>query len=202
MSHWADDFAWQARYVPIIRRIVGPLLLEEAPAKIDKCEATDLLVLHARDMRIACRVRKPGYADRYGHEFTIRSKRDTGAVTELKKLVNGFGDWMFYGHAAEEILGIERWMIVDLHAWRAHHIRSPELMRMIAKKQHNGDGTHFVAYDVRDFPSDPPILLSQSFEMLQRAQAAIGPSSSTTRIGIRRGSSSTSRYCRARTGCR
>ncbi len=43
--------------------------------------------------------RRHGYAARYPHQFTIRAKLPTGAETELSKIVNGHGDWMFYGYA-------------------------------------------------------------------------------------------------------
>jgi hypothetical protein len=44
---------------------------------------TDLLVLDAWAMRTAARVRRPGYADRYPHQFTIRSRITSGGETEL-----------------------------------------------------------------------------------------------------------------------
>ena len=54
------DYDWQLRFLPTIRRLVGPLLLVAAPLDLDMAEATDLLVLRARDLRIGCRVRRLG----------------------------------------------------------------------------------------------------------------------------------------------
>lgn len=112
-------------------------------------------------MTIACRVRRPGYADRYPWEITIRSQRDSGMRTELVKLREGWGDWMFYGHASEDPGAVERWFLIDLHAWRGEFIRDgfaaalgkPLRYRGALKPQSNGDGTHFVAFDVRRFPA-------------------------------------------------
>jgi hypothetical protein len=60
----------------------------------------------ARDMRVAARVRRSGYAQRYPHQFTIRSRVASGAETELSRIVNGKGDWMFYGHSNAAQTGV------------------------------------------------------------------------------------------------
>jgi hypothetical protein len=162
---YAKDREWSDRYLPTIRRIVGPHLLEPAPLEEDNLHATDLIMLKARDKRIACRVRRPGFVERFGFEFTIRVERVSGAQTEMAKLINGFGDWMFYGHAAAEegILGIERWLIADLAAWRAHLIRHG--FQKLGKKMPNKDNaTFFMAFDVRDFVGEPKLLVASSFD--------------------------------------
>ena len=107
MSYSADR-RWSDAFIPAIKQIVGPLLLEESSFEVDTQQAADLVVMNARDTTIACRVRRGGYADRYGYEFTIRAKRDTGAKTELEKIIDGFGDWMFYGHAHADGTNVSR----------------------------------------------------------------------------------------------
>ena len=56
MRTYRDDRDLSDRFLPAIKRIVGPYLLEESSAKVDQNEAADL-VLVAQDVRIACRVR-------------------------------------------------------------------------------------------------------------------------------------------------
>jgi hypothetical protein len=137
------------------------LLLDGAAPELDRTEATDLIVLHARDMRIAARVRRYGYFERHGYEFTLRAKRNTGAKTELSKIVEGWGDWLFYGHADQAETIIAHWMIVDLHAFRAALIRrAANGARVLCGDKSNGDGTQFKWFDVRSFPSHPPILIA------------------------------------------
>lgn len=166
MSGFRADYEWQLKFLPAIRRLVGPLLLEPAPFELDAKEATDMLILRARDMRIGCRVRRAGYADRYPWEFTIRSQRDSGARTELEKITEGWGDWLFYGHAKhDELPEIARWFLIDLAALRAHLIR--HRARVKPAKQSNNDGTHFVAFDLLKFPPQPPILIDSSHELPQ-----------------------------------
>lgn len=165
-----EDYDWQLKFLEPIRNIVGPLLLQPAPLDVDMKEATDMLVLAARDMRIGCRVRRAGYADRYPWEFTIRSRRDSGAKTELAKITEGWGDWLFYGHAEHDSLpSLSRWFLINLHHWRAHMIRDKNAVKKGEKP--NGDGTYFVWFDLRSFPSDPPVLVASSHDVPMREAA-------------------------------
>jgi len=156
MSMFESDYSWQLQFLPKVKQIVGPLLLGQAPFDLDRAECTDLLVLRAKDMRIGCRVRRSGYYERYPNEFTIRSRRDTGASTELEKIVNGWGDWLFYGHAPDLL----HWLLVDLHAFRAQLIRNKDELKRGHKT--NGDGTYFAWFDVGSFRPDPAICIAQS----------------------------------------
>lgn len=99
-TSFATEFAWSRTWIPKIRRMVGPFLLREGTLYEDQREATDLIVLRTDGLRVACRVRKPGYAAKYMLDVTITAKRETGAACEWDKLIlGGFGDWFFYGHA-------------------------------------------------------------------------------------------------------
>ena len=93
---YASDREWSERFIPSIKKLVGPLLLEAAPLDLDRNEATDLMVFCARDMRIGARVRSHKHFENHSNDFTIRCARDSGAKTELAKIVDGWGDWMFY----------------------------------------------------------------------------------------------------------
>lgn len=153
---YAHNRLWSDNFIPQIKSIVGPCLLDVTPDEIDMHQAADLMVFTARDMRIAARIRRPGFADRYRYEFTIRAKLDSGFETELSKIVNGWGDWFFYGHADAAEKSIELWWLIDLHAVRAAWIRR----QYRSKGKDNGDGTHFKAFDLRSFPDHPPILVA------------------------------------------
>lgn len=152
---YAKDRSWADKFIPHMCRIIGPRLLVPSDFTVDANEATDLIVLDAKDKRIACRLRRPS-AKRYPYDFTIRYSRPNGVKTEYAKFVDRFGDWMFYGHVSEHEQFIERWMIIDLEAWRMQHDQVP------SSRMSNGDGTTFLAYDVRQFAADPPILVASS----------------------------------------
>jgi hypothetical protein len=172
MSGYQQDRTWSDQMIPDIKRIVGPCLLEPTPLDLDVKEASDLIILRARDMRIAARVRRPGFAEKYPFEFTIRAHRDNGHATELAKIIDGFGDWLFYGHATEDgQIGL--WHLIDLHAFRAamiRHKRSDDV-RLCFKFKDNRDGTRFMAYDLRSFPKSPSILVSSSDPIWQMEAA-------------------------------
>lgn len=158
--NYSANRQWSDQYIPAIKQIVGPLLLEEATFEVDTKEATDLIVLNARDKRIAARIRRAGYVNEYGFEFTLRSEVPSGCKTELQKVVDGFGDWMFYGHAERnDCPNILRWMVIDLHCLRAAMIRG----QCPGKKHGNKDGTKFVAFDIRYLPID--VVISSSFNI-------------------------------------
>lgn len=158
---YGKDRPWSDQYLPAVRAIVGPQLLVPAPLERDIEEATDLIVLRARDMTIAVRLRRPGYADKFPGEFTIRSKRATGAKTELRKIVDGWADWLFYGHTN---LGgiIASWVLIDLHHLRAAFIRYPRILHD-NQDIHNGDGTYFRAFTVSDLPTKVVVSCSDNF---------------------------------------
>jgi len=168
------DRSWSDLMIGQIRAIVGPHLLQPTSFDMDTKQAADLFVFTAKDMTIAARVRRPGYADKYPFEFTIRSARDNGTTTELSKIIDRWGDWFFYGHASETD-HIARWWLIDLHAFRAALIRHNRIdgVYLLSSKRDNGDGTHFIAYDLRSFPAHPPILIASSHPLpaLQRSAA-------------------------------
>ena len=152
---------WSQQFIPELSKIVGPFLLQPTTYYHDAKEATDLIMLNARDLRIACRVRRAGYADRYPYDFTIRASNDAGYPTELQKIIKGFGDWMIYAH--EGAAGsLARWFIIDLDIFRAELIEDG--YRRIANEDRllprgtipmeNPDGSSFFVFDVRRLPPE------------------------------------------------
>src|SRR3990167_9164949 len=93
------DCQWQRACLPEMKRIVGECLIGEAPLEEDARRNTDLIVLRLEAVRVGCRVRRAIYLARYGHEFTIRQDRPSGAQSELEKIVAGWGDYLLYGFA-------------------------------------------------------------------------------------------------------
>jgi hypothetical protein len=154
--------SWADRYISAIKSIVGPRLLVPAPMELDMKQATDLLVFCARDVRIACRIRRYSYVFEYGDEFTLRCQLDSGVQTEEEKILQGWGDWMFYGFTEEdpELQNFCRWFLIDLAAFREHLRRRPEI-RTIVSRMSNGDGTHFHCYKIASFIGQPKLLIAQ-----------------------------------------
>jgi hypothetical protein len=110
--------------------------------------------------QIACRVRGVKYQGQYDGQFTIRSRRDSGARTELDKILYGYGDWMFYGfHDKEDT--ILKWYLIDLHVFRWNWVMFRDWIK--SEEKPNGDGTYFRAFWMDSFPDLPPLLISEGF---------------------------------------
>ena len=119
------------------------------------------MVVQGVTLRVAARVRCPGYTDRHPYEFTIRSRVPSGAETELSKIVNGHGDWLFYGHANASGDGFDIWWLIDLKAFRAALVRrGSHECRLHCGDRKNPDGTWFKWFDVRSFPAEPALVVA------------------------------------------
>ena len=156
MTNWQTDKRWSDRFLPEIKRILGEHLIAEPPVEEDAERNTDLVVLRLDAVRIACRIRKYGYLDRYGSEFTIRAGRPSGTKTELTKVIEGWGDYLFYGFADENEKYLAHWILGDLKAFRlyfnryllAHSGKIPGI------KNKNFDGSSdFLALRYDDIPN-------------------------------------------------
>lgn len=127
MKGWEKDKAWSDRFLHQIKGILGQNLIGEPPIAEDREHNTDLMVLKMDAVRIACRVRR--YEQQcYAGEFTIRTGRPSGMKTELAKIVEGWGDYMFYGFANADGTLVEKWILGSLSAFRIWH--SYELVRL------------------------------------------------------------------------
>ena len=108
-GNFKSDFDWQMQHLSKVNEIFGTLpgrlftQARVAPREADIKRNTDLMIIPYSGYDVACRLRRPHrfYFDRWGLQFTIRSKRETGAETELSKLKRGLGDWFFYGFIEE-----------------------------------------------------------------------------------------------------
>lgn len=155
--------------------MIGPHLLVPSSLDQDRHEATDLVVLTGRDLTIACRLRRHGYAERYPNQFTIRSRRDSGVTTELEKIRAGWGDWLFYGHLAANNTEIAPWWIIDLAVFREslllHEAQGVPDYACDANVP-NFDGTLFHAYYLQRFPAH--LIIAASEKTTHNLAQAIG----------------------------
>lgn len=149
------DFQWGRTFIPEIKRICANYLITEAPEEEDQQRNTDLLVLKAETKRIACRIRKHQYLDRYGDQFTIRAGRPSGVPTELRKLISGWGDYILYGFADQSETQLAAWFLGDLNVFRLWHQMETWRGNKPGIKQNNGDGSSwFMAYRLDDLPQE------------------------------------------------
>lgn len=160
------DKRWSDQFMTEVRQIVGTYLLTPTPLSVDRTDAADLVILRGRAMSIAVRIRK-SVPHGCEFQFTLRSGRATGAKSELDKIIDGKGDWLFYGIECKVRPGtIGIWNIVDLAAFRSHLIRNPARIRRGSRP--NDDGvSEFTWFDLKSFPVEPPLLVASSHPSLQ-----------------------------------
>lgn len=172
MPEYDIDRKWSDQYIPLIKRLVGPYLLEESNLQVDQKEATDLIVMSVGRQQIACRVRRPKYWPRYASQFTIRARRKSGAKTELRKIIEGFCDLMFYGFALDGAqIGFSEWYLINLRHWRSHLIFSREVIKRGTTQNPDGE-TSFEWFEIRSFPPEPPLLEASDRPGQQTARKA------------------------------
>ena len=143
MMKWHDDKRWSDRFLLEIKRILGEHLISEPSIEEDAERNTDLIVLKLDAVRIACRVRKYEYMAKYGDEFTIREGRPSGAKTEMTKIIEGWGNYFFYGFSNASETRLAQWILGDLNAFRLFINRSLARNKgvMPGQQNHNGDGS-------------------------------------------------------------
>jgi len=150
---------WQARkqavdrYTPEIKAYLAAAFIIESPVRIDENEATDLMVFDVRPYRVGCRVRDFWYwkSERFRNQFTVRSSLQSGSKTELSKILDGWGDFMFYAFADQASIHIHAAVLLDLRVFRA----SVELPQIQYTIETNKDGkSSFHAYQIASFPPE------------------------------------------------
>ncbi len=167
---WTKDKAWSDIYIPEIKRILGPHVLKEASVEDDQQRNTDLIVLCASAIRIACRVRHSNVFDRWPLDITIRCSRPSGIKTELYKIIGGWGDLFFYGHASPVDKGLFRaWCLIDLEKWRNWFASSAWKLRKQPWERHQNkdESSEFAAFNVHHYGMEETLIASEGLPPLQ-----------------------------------
>jgi len=154
METWQDRKRWSDNFLIQIKRILGEHFIGAAPVEEDRKRNTDLIVLKLDPLRFACRVRKAHFMKEYSGEFTIREKTPTGNKTEFTKIMEGWGDYLFYGFADDE--GLVCWRIGDLKVFRIAILRHLSAKKAMLGVQHTvpADSNVFRAFKWSEFPAD------------------------------------------------
>ena len=147
------------RVLPVVKRILGEHLISAAPLAEDAEHNTDLIVLRLEAVRIGVRIRSANYWTKpdYRGDFTIRAGRPNGHKTELTKIVEGWGDYFFYGFATPDYNDLIAYVLGDLRVFRLwFNQRLAQLPRgqYPGQRLENGDGSSFFyAYKITDLPA-------------------------------------------------
>ncbi len=150
------DKKWSDRFLPEIKPILGLHLIGEPPLEEDMERNTDLIVLKMDSVRIGCRIRKHNYIYKYGNEFTIRKSRPSGNKSELAKVIEGWGDYLFYGFSDENEEKLHSWILGDLKVFRLWFNRQIlKLGKMPGIYKNNTDNSSdFIAFNINELPDN------------------------------------------------
>ncbi len=157
---WEEDKRWADRFMHEIKAILGVHLFGEPPTEEDRLRNTDLITLSMNPFRVAARIRSQYYLSRYGGEFTIRFSRKYGNKTELAKIVEGWGDYLFYGFGSDEGR-LLAWHLCDLKVFRRWYSERLYQGEHPGMEKSNGDGSSsFLAFRIDELPAE--FILAQS----------------------------------------
>ena len=157
MRTWTQDKHWSDKFLPAIKRNLGEHLIGEPPIEEDQERNTDLIVLKMEAVRIGCRIRRYDYLERYGDEFTIRAGRPSGIKTELTKIIEGWGNYLFYGFSNEQETALIKWTILDLNVFRLWFNRKLALNKGNIPgigKENTDNSSFFLAFKIIDLPEN------------------------------------------------
>lgn len=163
ITDWKYDKGWSDRFLPEIKQILGLHLIGEPSIEEDQERNTDLIVLKMDAVRIACRVRRhtgtkgQPYFDKYKNEFTIRCSRPSGCKTELAKIVEGWGNYFFYGFSTYDETSLLRWSLCRLDAfrlWFNYYLARHNGMIPGIEKNNGDDSSKLRAFAFSELPPD------------------------------------------------
>jgi len=165
---WEIDKKWADQFTPEIQAILGQTFFELPTVADDQLRNTDLICFDMAGKRIGCRIRSNQYIRKYGYEITIRSSRPQGTKTEYQKIIEGWGDYFFYGfcNVTEETL--IRWLVGDLKVFRETMIDK----EVLGQTKQNTDGSSgFKAFRWVDLP--PPFFVKFSPSELAMSEVCL-----------------------------
>ena len=149
MSNFDKQFSWQAGYIDEVVRLIAPYIITLSRPEVDKNENGDLEIVFPRNGTVGVRLRKEGAA-KFAGQVTFRSRSMYGGKTEITKIIEGYGDYFFYGHVSPTGV-IWHWYLLNLNEVRAAFTRRSSMLRR--PQIPNGDDTYFIPFDVQqDFP--------------------------------------------------
>lgn len=175
---WQKNKEWSDRFLPEIKGILGLHLIGEPPQEEDAKRNTDLMVLRMEAVRIGCRVRRHEFLAKYLGEFTIRASVPSGNKTELAKIIEGWGNYFFYGFCDEAEKVLSAWTLLDLNAFRLWH--SCRLVALGGKQpgntKRNRDGSSgFYVFRWADMPDGAIIAASTALPVKSSMPTVVPP---------------------------
>lgn len=143
---WQDDKDWSDRYLDfaqgVLRQHIGAIAFVRVSSEEEDCKKASDFVVECEAGDVAVRFRRP-YRD--FRDWTVRSRRRSGAATELAKLRAGFARWYLYCWIDAGGVVID-YVIIDLDRVRLLGL----LDQPMREYSNRDDATWFVALRVSE----------------------------------------------------
>lgn len=156
VSHYRNDREWSDTFSPKIKRILGAHLIDTSPIEEDIKRNTDM-VITAAGTRIALRMRRYDFLERYPDDFTIRLERSSGMKTEFAKIMENWGDYNFYGFenkAGDDVASYSIGRLDVFRRWIREQIEKHNGAYHLNRRVNNDGTTSFAIFDLDDMPDD------------------------------------------------
>jgi len=168
MKTYLENRKWSDQYIPEMRRILSKYFWckeSEIHEDIERdlMENTDLILPNGQT--VACRVRKNEYLYSYRYQFTFRYSNPFGCKTEFEKMLDGYGDWLFYSFAENNTNKLSAGFIGNLDAFRLWYFDVRPRSKPLEFKQNEGDNNGFVIFRYTEVPNFLYILKQEQKEI-------------------------------------
>ena len=152
MQDWELDKALTDRAMPKVKAAMGNFLFRAGDKREDLKEATDLIMFESGEHATAVRLRSDRYRERYGHQFTIRYERPSGALSEMQKIMCGFAQWMFYGFI-DDSANITAYTILKLNFVRSYLWDQRLALETFYIGKNTDNSSQFIALPLDELPA-------------------------------------------------
>jgi hypothetical protein len=147
MSGYDHDIKLERVFAKRIKGILGCCFIGQ-DVKHDLTQATDFEIFTVKPFTVAARLRRYDAWLKYPQDFTIRWSRPSGVPTEIDKIRQGFGNYLFYGFVNEQENKIIQYLIGDLDTFRQVNQKP---LCVLPNDPHDSD---LAVFSVWQFPRD------------------------------------------------
>jgi len=148
LKGYERDIRLEMKFAEQIKSILGRIFIKQ-DENWDVEKATDFLVLTIEPIRVAVRLRRHQYYEKYKEQITIRWTRPTGNETEIHKIRKGNVSHLFYGFVNADENEIIQYIIGDLNVFR-----ESEPVPYQLKSNKNPPDSSFAVYMLKQFPKE------------------------------------------------
>lgn len=139
------DSKLEAQFANLIKNILGQTFIRQDEIA-DQEEGTDFAIFLVKPFRVATRLRRFYYFEKFYDEFTIRWSRPSGAKTEIHKIKEGLVDFLLYGFLSPDETEIIQYFIADLKKFG-----DPQPQQI---KQNDPPDSELAIFKLSQFPKD------------------------------------------------